>query len=214
MFDDFFSLDGAYSKAMNWIWNVLMLSIFWFLCCIPIITIGASSTAAYYSAAKVIRHNNGRIIPEFFSSFRQNLKQCIWLTLIMGFVLIALFADCLYLYAEPAVPVGMLYLFYFLFLAADGCMIHLWAFVSRFSHSVFSFLRASIVLAFRHIFSTVLLLVIQAVVLLGIYLMPWGILLFPGIGFYISTFISEQILRKYAPVVSEDDPEAQKWYYQ
>lgn len=214
MFENVFSLNGPYARTMNWIWNVLMLSILWVICCIPVVTIGASSTAAYYAASKVIRHKQGQIFGEFFSSFRCNFRQSVLMNLFVGGAMLVVFLECIYLYSDSQVPIGILYVFYLMFLAIDGCMIYLWPTLSRFSMGIFGFLRMSVILVFRHLLTTVLLLLLQALVLVGVYLMPWGILLFPGIGWYVSTFLMEKILLKYSPVVSDDDPEAQKWYYQ
>ena len=56
-----FSPDGLYARVMNGFWNILVLSVLWMLCCLPVVTLGAASTAAYYAAAKVIRRKTGKI---------------------------------------------------------------------------------------------------------------------------------------------------------
>ena len=214
MFESLFSVDGPYARIMNWIWNVFVLSILWLVCCIPIVTIGASSTAAYYAASKVIRHQTGRIHQEFFSSFRRNFRQSAPLTIVFLLLFFVIAIECIYLYSDPRVPIGVLYLFYAMLLAVCGCGIYLWACLSRFDRSSFSLFRMSVVLTFRHFLTTVLLLVLSVLTILGIYLMPWGILVFPGCMYVLSTYPMERILLKYSPKVSEDDPAGQKWYYQ
>lgn len=72
-----FSPDGLYARVMNGFWNILVLSVLWMLCCLPVVTLGAASTAAYYAAAKVIRRKTGKIYSEFFSSFRRNFRQSV-----------------------------------------------------------------------------------------------------------------------------------------
>lgn len=214
MFESFFSMDGAYARFMNWLWNLLVLSVLWLVCCLPVVTIGAASTAAYYAASKVIRHRTGRIHQEFFSSFRRNFGQSLVLTVLWLLLALVLGAECLYLYSDPQVPASMLYLFAAMLLAVVGCSAYLWACLSRFDKSSFQLFRMSVVLTFRHFLTTILLLALFLLVLVGVYDMPWGILLFPGCGYYLSTYPMERILLKYSPKVSEDDPEAQKWYYQ
>lgn len=214
MFENLFSMDGAYARFMNWLWNVLVLSVLWLLCCIPVLTIGASSTAAYYAASKVIRHKHGRIHQEFFSSFRSNFRQSIPLTIVIVFLQLVIGLECLYLYSDPKVPSALLYLFYTMLLAVCGFAIYLWACLSRFSQGSFSLFRMSVVLTFRHLPTTILLLLLLVLCILGVYLMPWGILVFPGLVYYFSTYPMEKILLKYSPKVSQDDPESQKWYYQ
>ena len=214
MLDNLFSLEGSYARFMNWLWNILVLSVLWLVCSLPVITIGASCTAAYYAASKVIRHKTGRIHQEFFASFRRNIRQSLVLTIIWILLMLVIGMECLYLYSDPRIPAPVLYLFDAMLLVVIAWGIYLWACLSRFDQSSFSLFRMSVVLTFRHFPTTILLLALFVLVLLGVYLMPWGILLFPGCGYFLSTYPMERILLKYSPVVSEDDPEVQKWYYQ
>lgn len=191
-----------------------MLSVLWFVCCLPIVTIGASSTAAYYCAAKVMRYKHGTILREFFVSFRQNFLQTLPLTVIYGFLLVLVVGECLYVYSDPSLPLGMLYLFYGMALAFYAFGVYMWAFLSRYSLGSLALARMAIILTFRHLPSTLLFLLLHAVTFLSLFLMPWGILLFPGLALYAQTRFMEKILRRYAPKVTEDDPESQKWFYQ
>ena len=47
-FKDNFRGDSAYTQIMTKIFNIFWLSILWLLCCIPVLTIGASTIALYY----------------------------------------------------------------------------------------------------------------------------------------------------------------------
>ncbi len=199
---------------MNWFWNILVLSVLWLVCCLPVFTIGAASTAAYYAAAKTVRHKTGKISSEFFSSFRSNFCQSVPLTLVILLLTALLAVECIYLYSDSRVPAGVLYLFIAMLLAMCAMAFYLWACFSRFSLRSFQLFRMAVVLTFRHLLTTLLLLLLLCVCLAGIYLMPWGILVFPGLALYFSTYPMEKVLLRYSPKVSEDDTEAQKWYYQ
>lgn len=213
MLEDLFSMNGPYARFMNWLWNMLVISVLWTVCCIPVFTIGAASTAAYYAMAKSVRHHTGREAAEFFSSFRSNLRQASVLTVIVGLILAIVLLECIYFYSDSSVPLGVLYLFYFLAATVVACAIYLWPCLSRFAKGSFALLRMAIVLVFRHLMTTVLLLLLLAAALLGVYLMPWGILIFPGLMIYLQTFLMEKILLRYSPKPADDD-EAKKWYYQ
>lgn len=207
-----FSADGPYAGFMNWLWNILVISVLWLLCSIPVFTMGAASTAAYYAMAKSVRHHTGTVTAEFFSSFRRNFRQASGLTILTGSVLAVLVLECVYLYSDPAVPLGVLYLFYFLTGAAAACAIYLWPCLSRFDKGSFALLSMAIILVFRHLITTVLLLLLLAAAVLGVYLMPWGILLFPGLTIWLQTFLMEKVLLRYSP--APEGGEARKWYYQ
>lgn len=214
MLQDLFSLNGPYARAMNFLWNMLLISVLWILCCIPVITIGASCTAAYYAAAKCVRHQTGKVVSEFFSSFRSNFRQSACFTLIYGAVLAFLVIDCVYIYKDASIPLPVLYLFYFLVLITLADAIYLFACMSRFATGKFSLFRMSAVLMARHFISTILLLLLSAAVALAVYLMPWGLLVFPGLGIWLATFLMEPVLLEASPVPEPGSEEAQKWYYQ
>lgn len=214
MFENLFSPEGNYARVMNFIWNLLVLNFLWIVCCLPIVTIGASSTAAYYAAAKVLRHKNGKIPSEFFRSFRLNLRQSLPLSILSLLLLLVLAAECIYLYSDSSVPAAVVCLFMAMLLIILALFGYLWPCLSRFSKGSFSLFQMSMVLTFRHFFTTIELLALVCICIVGIYFMPWGILIFPGAAWYLSTYLMERILLKYSPKVSEDDPHAQMWYYQ
>lgn len=63
----------------------MLLSILWVVTSLPVITIGASTTALYYAVVKVIRNNEGYGWGEFWNGFRTNFKQAtiIWLVALL-----------------------------------------------------------------------------------------------------------------------------------
>lgn len=213
LFRDLFAVNGPYSRFMNWLWNIILISVLWLLCSVPIVTAGAASTAAYYAAAKSLRRGVGKTISAFFSSFRSNLAQASCLTILLGVVFAVLILECMWFYADSSVPLVVLYLFYFLAAAVAACAAYVWPCLSRFEKGSFALLKMSAILVFRHLPTTVLLLLLLAAMLAGIYLMPWGILIFPGLAFYLQTFLMERILLRYSPK-PVNETEAEKWYYQ
>ena len=79
-----FNLDGPILQFINKIVYSVYLNILWFVCCIPIVTIGASTTALFYVTLKMAKNEEGNITKSFFHSFKDNLKQGtkIWLILL------------------------------------------------------------------------------------------------------------------------------------
>ena len=68
-----FGFDGSFINFCDKLFDVMALGFLWILCSLPIITIGASSTALYYAMVKCIKKGDGYITREFFHSFRMNL---------------------------------------------------------------------------------------------------------------------------------------------
>ena len=68
-----FGFDGSFINICDKIFDVMALGFLWILCSIPIVTIGASTSALYYAMVKCLKNGNGYIAREFFRSFRLNL---------------------------------------------------------------------------------------------------------------------------------------------
>lgn len=214
MLKDLFSINGPYARFMNFLWNMIVISVLWLVCCIPIVTIGASSLAAYYTAAKCVRHHTGTPVTEFFRAFRLNFKQATFFTVIYEIVIAFLVFDCIYIYSNESIALIVLYLFYFLVGITLAHAMYLFSCMSRFAMSNFRLFRLGVALLPRHLIVTILLLLLLITLILAIYVMPWAILFLPGVGFWLRTFAFEPILLSLSPKPEPGSEEAQKWYYQ
>ena len=67
---------------MGRVMDLIILSILWLVCSLPIITIGASTSALYYVTLKMVRNEDSKIAKSFFRAFKLNLKQGILLALL------------------------------------------------------------------------------------------------------------------------------------
>jgi uncharacterized membrane protein YesL len=94
----FFSYESKFSQLLLKLCYACYLNLLWFVCSIPIVTIGASTTALYYAALKVVRDEDSHVGAAFFRSFRQNFKQATVLWLILLGVGLFLGADGYILY--------------------------------------------------------------------------------------------------------------------
>lgn len=85
------SPDGPLMSFITKITYSTYLNILWLICCLPIITIGASTTALFYVTLKVAKNEEGNITKAFFSSFRDNFRQgtIIWLILLSTGIVLA-----------------------------------------------------------------------------------------------------------------------------
>ncbi|MBE5961585.1 MAG: DUF624 domain-containing protein, partial [Lachnospiraceae bacterium] len=80
MFERIFQSDGPILNVTNKVGQIVTLTFLWIIGCIPILTIGASTTAFYYSMIKTVRMERGYPTKEFFSAFRRNMKNGILFT--------------------------------------------------------------------------------------------------------------------------------------
>lgn len=92
--------DSAVVGFLNKMTDLIVLNIIWILCCLPILTIGAATTAMYYVNITSIRQGDGYVVRRFLKSFRQNFKQAtlLWL-LLVAVCLLAVF-DFMFWYRQ------------------------------------------------------------------------------------------------------------------
>ena len=79
----FFSYESRFSQILMKLCYSCYLNVIWFICSLPIITIGASTTALYYASLKIIRGEESYAGRLFFHSFKENFKQATQLWLIL-----------------------------------------------------------------------------------------------------------------------------------
>lgn len=83
MLSGIFNYDNPVWRFIGKFCDVLILNVLWLICSIPIVTVGASTTAVYYVTLKLVRDEEGPTIRSFFKSFKENFKQATVLWLIM-----------------------------------------------------------------------------------------------------------------------------------
>lgn len=74
-------LDSRFYRILTRIGELMIVSLLFVLCCLPIFTIGASATALFTVCLKMVRNETGYIAKDFFHAFKRNFKQAsiIWL---------------------------------------------------------------------------------------------------------------------------------------
>ena len=90
MLSGLFNYDNPIWRFIGKFWDLLIIHILWVICCIPIVTVGAATTAMYYVTLRLVRDDDGYTIRSFFKSFKENFKQAtiIWmLFLVIGLIL-------------------------------------------------------------------------------------------------------------------------------
>lgn len=70
-----FSIDSKFGQMILMAGKFVILSLLWLICCIPVITWGAASSALYYCCHKVISKQDKKLAGLYFHSFRANFAQ-------------------------------------------------------------------------------------------------------------------------------------------
>ena len=91
--DRLFNMDNKFFTVMGRVADLIMLNVVFLICCLPIVTIGASLTALHYVTLKMTRNEESYIIRSFFKSFKQNFKQSTLIWILMAAVAVFLYME-------------------------------------------------------------------------------------------------------------------------
>lgn len=69
-----FNLDNPIMQFLSKLADLFILNILYLICCIPIVTIGAATTALYTVTLKAAKNEESYIIRSFFKAFKSNFK--------------------------------------------------------------------------------------------------------------------------------------------
>jgi len=83
MVQKLFDVESPIWRFMNKLVDMVLLTVVWAICCLPIFTIGAATTALYYVTMKMASDIEGYIFKDFFKAFRSNFKQATSIWMIM-----------------------------------------------------------------------------------------------------------------------------------
>ena len=187
--------EGPITGFLNKIFNMLALSIMWLVGCLPVVTIGASTAALYYTAVKVCRKDTGYLHREFFKSYKQNLKQGCAMTIIVAFFVLLLLYNRSYMK-----------------LAIIALSMYMFPVLSRFHMTVTNMIKLSFFAMIRYFFSTVLLVVIFGAGAIVCIQYPLFLVVIPGLVVYVQSFVMERVLHKFMEKPEAGSDEEQQWY--
>lgn len=136
------------------------LNILWFLCCIPIFTIGASTTALFYVTLKMAKNEEGNITRAFFRSFKENFKQgtIIWLILLIVGIVLGVDGYALYhLRFTNAFWTIITAIFIIAVAAYVIILMYIFPLLSRFQNTTMAMFKNSIMVGMRFLLCTALM---------------------------------------------------------
>lgn len=194
-----FKIENPLMVAMIKIANMMIVSFFWLLCCLPVVTIVPATAALYHTTVKVIRKTGSGVATDFFKAFKGSLKRGIPLSLI--FVVTAAMLYFALSYAIKMQRENMFGTIYFII----GCIIvavwasaslHIPFALSRFEGKLDLYIRMGLYFGGKNLGLTILRLILLAVVALLVDFYPIALLILPGLYMdLIASGVEKQLLR-------------------
>ena len=206
----FFSYDGGLMQTLSKLFDCICLAILWIICCVPIFTVGASTTALYYAYNKAIRQKRSYAFKEFFHGFKISFKQStvVWLIVLLLYV-VTIFDIMILRGVSGSVGFAKIVL---AFILAMIVLVTMWVtyvfpYMARFENHTKAVLKNSAIIMIANLPWSILLLVLF-VISAGLFLLiPMFGMFAPALYVAFANLILERIFRKY---MTEEDLESEK----
>jgi uncharacterized membrane protein YesL len=190
-----FDPDNLLFSTLSRLVDLVGLSLFWAMLCIPVVTIGPATAALYYAVVKSFRQGDSKTFRLFFSALREDLKQGVVCTLpFIPMALLVYFLGHVYALAAGQGGMGFAAYGYFLVLALVPLALASWLFpmLGRFQNSTRALFSTSLRLAAAHLPSTVLLVALTLACLYLTLRVPVLIFLLPALWALLASYPLEK----------------------
>ena len=177
-----FDYDNNFFAGISKVSDTIILNFLFVICSIPIVTIGASTTALYCVSMKSTRDEDVYAVKEFFKQFKQNFKEStiIWLILLLVASFIGLDFYMCSLMSNDILSTAFKFIFTLISIVIGFIVVYVFPLVARFENSIKNTLMNAVLMSIKHLPYTLIMLVLTlmplgAFVLFGQY---WGQIVF------------------------------------
>lgn len=204
------NINSPFFQFMNTLADYVLLNFLWLICCIPIVTIGASTTALYYVTMQTAREEHGYIARSFFRSFKENFKQSTIIWLIMFFLGATLTFNVSFWFTMRStignvlgtlVSVALLLYIFTLF--------YVFPLLSRFNNTVKQTMKNAFYISLQNLKQTLFITVVNILIILALYLLPISAIFFVLFGFaffaYLNSFQYVKVFKCYESEFNDPD---------
>lgn len=165
----FFSIESPLYKFMSRLMDMIKLNFMWLLCSIPIVTMGAATTAAYTITLKMVDDEEGYIAKPFLREFRANLKKGSIIGIIQLVAMYAIYLDFQFFKAVEESSTMFLVIGVIAVFLAYMHLVYAYALLARYENSIINTLKNSYSIGIKFFVKTIflfVLLVVECVVFL------------------------------------------------
>lgn len=169
-----FNLDSPLMQALNKVADLMWLNVLTIVCCLPIVSVGASLTAMNYMALKIVRDEECYVTKGFFKSFKQNFKQAtvIWLILL---AVALIFAGDFWILRTTEMSYGNILQVVIMVCTILVLIAAMFVFpvLAKFDNTVFKTIKNAFIIGIMQFPKTVLMIILYAIpLLLFIFFVP------------------------------------------
>ena len=205
-----FDPENKFWNFIGKIADVTCMSFLWVGTSLPLVTMGAATTAFYSYTMHQVRDTEGGILSGYFKAFRHNFKKAtlLWLLEVAGLAffaadLVGVWNLFLFLGGLPAILVGALVLcLAFLFL---GCTFYIWPLLAVFDVPLKKLLTNSFVMAVGNLPVTLTLALVWALAGVGCFYLSGVFFVWVGLAIFASSYFVDMVFKKYTGELAEEE---------
>lgn len=209
----FFNMDSPVMRFLSRVCDLMILNFMCLICCIPIVTIGASVTALYSVTLKMVRGEESYIFKGFLKAFKENFKISTIIWLILAVLGLLIFADYKATQFLPdnmknifRILVGVVITFYLLLLT------YVFPYVARFENNVKNTIKNALLISILNLPHTILVVCIPVgivfITMFNSTTLVYGSLFWFLIGLsfiaFCNSYIFRKVFAKYEPAEEEE----------
>ncbi|MCR5831332.1 MAG: DUF624 domain-containing protein [Lachnospiraceae bacterium] len=198
-----FNFEGPVFTFLSRLADLFWLNLLYILCCIPVITAGAATTALYYVTLKMAKDEEGYITKSYFKSFKQNFVQATVIWLVILVIGVVMFMDLRIANGGNMAEILKTTTVSNVVIVAVGVMLiilcmtltYVFPLLAQFDNTVINTVKNAFLLSIRHLPYTFLMILITAIPVALIWFSP-ALLLLVLIMFSATAYINSKFFNK------------------
>lgn len=209
-----FNMDSPIMRFLSRVCDLMILNFMCLICCIPIVTAGASVTALYTVTMKMVRGEESYIFKGFLKAFKENLKIAtpIWLLmLVLGLLIFADYKATGFLPGTMGtvfkVLIGVVVTFYVLLFT------YIFPYIARFENNIRNSLKNALLISILNLPHTILMVCIPVglifITMFNSTTLVYGSLfwILMGVSFiaFAQSYTFRKVFAKYEPQEEEEE---------
>ncbi|MBE6108450.1 MAG: DUF624 domain-containing protein [Erysipelotrichaceae bacterium] len=195
-------IDEKFWSWMEWIPNIVLLGVLWLVTSLPIVTVGASTTAVYSCFFQFRQDHRKKLIPLYFEQFKAHFKQAtiIWMILFPSAILLSIDVvycvmhsdEMMFVLSGTAAAVLLTFVVF--------TLMTVFAYLSKFENSIKDTLLKSLQFVFKDFLRSALnITLLGSITFLVITLFPQFILIYGGLICFVLSINFEEMFKKNIP---------------
>ena len=196
----FFSIDGKFYRFGSMLCDLILIGLIWTIFSLPLITMGATTTALYYVCTKKNSGQDVYIFKSFWQSFKENFVKATMTSLILGGLALIIWMN---LHILGQIDIGILnipvtialwfVLFQIILIATNAFCI-----LARFETSISLALRYGLFIGYRNFFTTITNWATLLAIFLASFYVPILLFFMGGLYVYFTSFAFIKVFRKHS----------------